>query len=286
MPPLSLEMKLGLQRGGGISLLPETKAHQARVVADSGEILDIKQLNEDIKTLMSIGNGTLWAKFYQLLIAHGGVRLANTNQVVKWYDIISNKDVAETEATASTRPLIVVSNGIRHLYFDGSNDRLRGLYGESVSQPCSRIIVAKKLSAKGGGGVYSSGGGTVRLWRNGENPGKLALITGAGAPPVTSITDTLNNVSVHYRFSSTANDAFLSVYDATRSWATTTGSTGTTSPNGLTLGMSEASTPSLPVEMELYCHIQLKSDQPMTVDERTAFAGWLKSRYGIEYTGA
>ena len=63
MYPLSLGLGLRLGSGDvGAGLLPETKTYLARVTGDSGEILDIKALDADIKALKAIGGGTLWAK--------------------------------------------------------------------------------------------------------------------------------------------------------------------------------------------------------------------------------
>jgi len=53
MPPLSLEMKLGLQRGGGSALLPETKAYLAKITADGGTYTPAyaNWINEFVKLL-------------------------------------------------------------------------------------------------------------------------------------------------------------------------------------------------------------------------------------------
>lgn len=272
MPPfgLGLGLKLGNQAGGN-ALLPETKAYQTRVVADGGEILDIKQLNEDIKTLKAIGNGSLWAKFYQLLIAHGGLKL-NQGDVQKWYDVISEKDVTQN-ATATARPTPVKVGDLWELQFDG-NDWLSGVYGEEIAQPHTRILAVKSAITIGtllDGYEATVGKRAAIIYR-----ANSAIRINAGA----NLTSPDNVAVTPAVIIGVFNGATSVIYQ--NGVAIHSGNSGTNNVTGL--NVNKDSTGASYTSCSQWFIVQLKSGQTMTAAEANGVGAWAKSRYNIDYT--
>ena len=275
---MSLGLVLGLRLGGGggIPLLPETRAYMARVQADGGEILDVRQLNDDIKILKTIGSGSLWNKFYQLLIAHGGIRRVD-GLVRNWYDIISTKDVAQID-TATARPTPVKVGDLWELRFDG-NDWMSGAYGESLAQPHQRIVGVKSNAATSNAGGYCDGldGSGLRAYVGLSNVGtnRIRVLVSNGL-------DSEDNVATYPSFIVGTFNGTSSLIHQNGVQVASGSAGGSTAVNGLTLGKN--ATAAVYGNHVIWFFVQMKSGQTMTNAEANGLAAWAKARYNIDYT--